>query len=714
MVKRSVVQRDFSLGELREEFLERDDLPLRQQSLRRARNISLLPTGGFETRPGTSFFRSATVFVDGFAEIVRLSGESFMAAWQGTYLYVYDDEGVEVASFSAPWTYDVYWTLPYGDTLLIGSDAGIYTLRHVDGAWSLTLFQFDAPMAGRVRRPYWVFHSGVTITPSAETGTITVTASSGIFSAGRVNTTIRYGYRAINLTGYVSPTVMNGTVVTRLPPTYEITLDALADGLWLVGDVVNAATTQFSGQIVDRDVGTKKIWVLSLTEGIEPTTGEDISCSEATAEITGVTTSTPKASTLWDEALINHFRGYPQTAAIVSGRLVLAGFKDAPNVIAISSARLINDFEVGTDDDDGIVRAIGGIRIAHVITAGDLLIMSDQGTYVASVRDAPMTPGSFNPVLVDSRPVSPLVKPAVVRDMALFVEGSTGRLAVAIQSGNIYLKWGVRVVSDLHAHLFTGITHICPPARTDRMPRVLVLRSDGTITAGTWSDDLETIGFVQWDTPNGFYKFAAPCFGRQYLIVRRHFGPPAPGGQDLFFLECFRDTMLLDSTVRSFFPRANGTIPHLAGQAVTVYQNRFFLHGQPVDVNGAVQIEAGAEDFPVSSGGEQPQIGLPFPSEASVWPVEMLDAPHVGLKRVRATRFGVSVQDAIRFEMRCNRHSRTVGGYSFGDDLSEPAPLSERIFTAPVTGRPPHHDLGVVRSDPGPWRVLAMTQEVTD
>jgi len=708
VAKRSIVQRDFSLGELREEFLERDDLELRQRSLRRARNISLLPTGGFKSRPGTSHFITGDSLVpDGFAQVKLADGTQFMAVWSAFSLTIRDSTGATVATLTPPWAYEVYWTLPYSGTLVIGCDAGIFVIKRPVATWSIVAFDFDWPSFGDQRQPYWAFNPGVTLTPSGTTGAITLTASAAVFTAQHVNTVVRYGYREILISTYSSPTSVTGIVRTQLPPTYEITLDVFDVGLWQVGDTVNAATSLFSGVIVQSDQGTKKVWVLALSIMNGPQVGEEISCSQGTAEVSTVTTSTPKASTIWDEALISTAHGYPKAAAFASGRLVLASFRDAPGVVAASSTRAVTDFRAGADDDDAIVRGLEGVRIAHLAVTGDLLVLSDVGTYVVPLRDAVLTPANFNPLLIDKRGAKPTVKPAVVSDAVLFAEAGGGRLAAAFQSGNIYLKWGVRTVSDLHKHLFQNIIRICPPSPNDDDPRVLVVRGDGKITAATWSEDLDSIGFVEWET-RGDFIFADVCFSAQFVAVLREID-----GDNVRFIERVDPAMMLDCVRGSYFPRDPGAATHLAGEAVTVYQDRFFLADLPVAPDGSIAIDG--DEFPVTGGSSSvPQIGFPFTSEAAAWPVEMMDAPYVGLKRVRATKFGVSVQGSIHFDMRCNAKSRTVGAYSFGDDLTQAPPVSERIFMAPVTGRPAHHDLAVIRNDPGPWQVLAMTQEVTD
>ena len=55
--KQTVMQRAFTFMELREDFLERDDVDIRAQSLKGALNMKVLQTGAAEARPGTHFVR---------------------------------------------------------------------------------------------------------------------------------------------------------------------------------------------------------------------------------------------------------------------------------------------------------------------------------------------------------------------------------------------------------------------------------------------------------------------------------------------------------------------------------------------------------------------------------------------------------------------------------------------------------------------------------
>jgi hypothetical protein len=104
-------------------------------------------------------------------------------------------------------------------------------------------------------------------------------------------------------------------------------------------------------------------------------------------------------------------------------------------------------------------------------------------------------------------------------------------------------------------------------------------------------------------------------------------------------------------------------------------------------------------------------VGANFVSSALMWPEEVIDSGRNGMFEAKVIRFGVSVQDTRSLQIRTNRTTRTMGAYSFGDDLSVPPPLQTRRYRVPVFGTRTHPDLEVIKHEPGPWRILAAIQE---
>lgn len=115
----------------------------------------------------------------------------------------------------------------------------------------------------------------------------------------------------------------------------------------------------------------------------------------------------------------------------------------------------------------------------------------------------------------------------------------------------------------------------------------------------------------------------------------------------------------------------------------------------------------GGEDIPANA-----YAGFNFVSSIMPWPVEVVDAPRAGLLKARVIRGAVSVLSSGSFSIRANNTTKTVGGYSWGDDLEIAPPLETRVFRFSVVGRRDHPEIEFIKSLPGAFEVMAITQEV--
>jgi hypothetical protein len=721
-IKQTVTQRNMSMMEIREDFLEADDLELRMASLRGAKNMRALATRVVECRPGT-FYRRTLDDADDVIEIRPASGVAFGIIINDTSLDVIDTRARVVhTEASVPWSDATgVWVEPFRDKTIIGGAWGLYTLTYASGAWSFAPFEFSTAAGAELAQPYWAYEQSATIQPSARTGSITLTASAAIWTSGYVGLRIRYGSREVLITDFISSTVMRGDVVSTLPPTFDIVLNSASD--FRVGDAVIGVDTNFQGLVVAVSSLTITVVTTAFFDG--PDVSEKLTSPTGSAIVSSVTEVSPAASPVWDEPLMSSVRGYPQSAAAVSGRFVLLDFPLIPDLVATSSARSIFDWEVGLDDDDAIVRQVGdnAPRFLHAVNAGDLLLFSDRGCYYLPTRDnGVLTPSNFNLVRFDQRAASP-IKPVAVDDGVVFVEASGESIAAALLDGNVYLKWSVRALTTFHNQLIHTPKKLCGPALSSAAAEkyLFVVNGDGTLAAVSWNESLggEQVGFAPWDTDGDFIN-VTPLFGAYWCIVDREID-----GVTTRFLEEFSDEAFLDCAVLASAPSqfdtlsanndtfdANGdtltvlepVAQHLAGNDVQYGGEDFYAGTFTVNSDGSV---AGEPDL----YGEW-QIGLGFQSIVSPWPMELLNSERLGMVTVRVIRFGVSVQATSQFTIMCNGNSRSIGGYAFGDDLSERPPLRTQIYRMPVMGRRDHPELAIIKDKPGRFRILAMTQEV--
>lgn len=224
-------------GELSARVDGRADLPQYNLGLKQCRNMIVLPSGGVTRRPGTIFVEDVRGGdTDGISSariidfVVSEDQPYIVILWNNTVSGLTEIRVIN-ANTLAVQTLTSYVTLDYSDEELRSIQyvqSGDLMVMVVDGREPVTLWRTSAgffvdeyltglyPKAGalHLRPPYELnAQSSLTMTPSATTGAITITASSAYFTAGHVGSFVRIyagasqGYAII--TGYVSPTVVN-------------------------------------------------------------------------------------------------------------------------------------------------------------------------------------------------------------------------------------------------------------------------------------------------------------------------------------------------------------------------------------------------------------------------------------------------------------------------------------------------------------------------
>jgi len=692
LAKQTITQRSFMLGEPREEFLEADDLEVRMASCREARNVRIKATRTIDQKLG-SRFKEVLASDAPHYEVRPVPEELYLVRIESGSVTVLDADLATVftdtVTLGDP---DLVWVQGFRKKVIIGCPTGMWTLTY-GTPWTMTAFAFSDAPGGETAQPYWSFETGITMQPSALTGSITLTASAAFFTSAYVGIKVRYATREILITAYTSPTQVTGTVVNRLPPTYRITLGSTSD--FRVGDVVVGNDTDFKGQIVA--IAGSQIDVVTLEFLDGPDVGEDLSTSSASSAVSAKTTVTPAATNIWDEPLISPVRGYPGSASGANGRLALCDFAEAQDVVVLSSTRDVTDFLVGDADDDAIARACGNNspRFLHVVDAGDLILLSDTGIYVVELQgNAVLSPSTFVTKFVDGRGAS-AVNPVRVDDGVVFVEASGLSLAVVQLSGNIYLKWSVRTITNFHSHLIKSPVALSGPPLVSSLPEkyLMAVNADGTMAVMSWVDgfDAENIGFVQWET-DGDYKRVFPAFGSYWAVTQR-----SVGGSNEYLLEQFTDAVLVDCAV----PLDDGFEAEFEGQSLHVCGDGWY--SGTATVTAGLEIEGSFPDGAVA--------GWNYTSSIMPWPQEQIQHPKAGILAARVIRVGVSVLHTGPLSIRCNSITQNFGGYSFGDDLSATVNRT-KMYKTSVIGRRDHPEIEIIKAFPGTFQILAVTQEV--
>ena len=337
MTRITDIKTTFTAGEVSPELLGRGDLRAYDNGALALRNVFIRPTGGVTRRFGLGY-------IDTAAGNGKLIAFEFNA--EQTALLVITDEqidiysgGVKEATLSTPWTEaqipQLAWTQSADTLLLVHPDVHPQKLvRSGLGVWSLEDWNFYVE-DGTTFQPYYKFADGqVTLTASALTGNITLTASEAVFQQDHENTILRVQGVDVLITDYDSPTVISGTVIPRKDPE--------------TGTYYNLTTT-------DPDID-------------------------------------------WFEQAFSPVRGYPVTVAFHQDRLVIGGSKDLPNRMWFSKSGDLMNFDLGEGlDDEAIefsilsdqvnaIRAVFSSRHLQVFTSGAEWMVTGNPLTPASVQ----------------------------------------------------------------------------------------------------------------------------------------------------------------------------------------------------------------------------------------------------------------------------------------------------------------------------------------
>ncbi|NQU61008.1 MAG: hypothetical protein HQ512_07745 [Rhodospirillales bacterium] len=212
----------FTSGEISPRLLGRGDLSAYENGAAKLRNVFIQPTGGVNRRQGFRYTDTAK----GQGRLV-----AFEFNTEQVYLLVFTDlfvdayrDGVKVASFATPWTEaqikQLVWVQSADTLLVVHPDIAPKKItRTSDSNWTVTDWSF-IEKDGRIYQPHHKFaDDDITMTPSATTGTITLTASVDVFVAGHVGVRFRLENKEVEITTYTSATQAQALVKETLVST---------------------------------------------------------------------------------------------------------------------------------------------------------------------------------------------------------------------------------------------------------------------------------------------------------------------------------------------------------------------------------------------------------------------------------------------------------------------------------------------------------------
>lgn len=518
MARRRRFQNALSAGEVGPEFLQRAEEELQNESAKQLLNVIVTNAGGVRRRPGTRPRKKYSAAATRRVEVFDLVGNEIrQLVLSNGLVEIYTTAGVLEDDLVAPWT-----ASDVPSIVIVNGDNKFYffgdfapqELVYNDGTWTIGNLTFDTSIGSTISQPYWRFSEtkGITLTPSAVTGSITLTASDDLFVPGHVGTRFRYVSACeMEITAVTNATTATATVIRTLYPTIDVTVASSAG--FQVGEVVTGDTSNVEGIVSSIPDGTSLIVIL-LTGYTPFTDTEKLNGPAASTTVSGTpSATTPGASVVWDEQMISSVRGYPRCGCLHRNRLFMGGFPQAPNAVAASAIGFENDFDLGqAEDADAFIEALGddqNAEILHMISAEQLVILTDRSCYyVPESEQAPITPQrvSFNRISPDG---SSSVRPLLTPEGIVFVDNAK-RLLIIGATGSVRASWAVSELSLFSTHLLTDpVLLTYADGLSNRSERyILVLNSDTTVAALAYRRGAEQVGVSKW-TPAAGYAWSS-------------------------------------------------------------------------------------------------------------------------------------------------------------------------------------------------------------
>ena len=236
---------NFATGELDPLLRARVDLAAYNNALAKATNVLIQPQGGLRRRPGTKhIFELPNSSTPSAANGVRLVSfqfsvsDSYMLCFTHNRMHVIKNGVVQAningtgnsyltTTIASDIVDDMCWVQSADTLIVVHPDLQpVRITRTSDTAWTATTITFDS--IPKYAYTQTITNPAATLTPSAVSGNVTLTAGSAVFSAGNVNQYINVTTQGrARIVEYVSTTVVKA--ITEYP---FFDTAAVASGGW--------------------------------------------------------------------------------------------------------------------------------------------------------------------------------------------------------------------------------------------------------------------------------------------------------------------------------------------------------------------------------------------------------------------------------------------------------------------------------------------------
>lgn len=492
--------------------------------------------------------------------------QRYILAFGDQRLEIFDINGVPLQTLTGcPWRLAQVDELTFslaGDVMVITNIAPTKLLRRTSATtFELATFVFDqSPTGDRIYQPYFKFAlPGVTLTPSAATGSITLTASGiegwGGFTAGHIGQRLRVYDGEVEITAVTDSTHASGLVKKPLQGSLDLDPFRTQRGSTVVEvthafhGLASGATVTFSGAtdvgripgnyfdgpktitVIDENRYSINLAPLSFTvredadyDGVnENTTWTAARDSDdgGGPSVKFAVGGTPTRN--WLEPAINAVRGYPSCSCFHEGRLWLCGTPSQPDARFGSKALYPFNFDVGTALDGDSVQVAGDTedmsRVKHVISNGELQVFTALREAVfTQATGVPITPSNARSKNQSNAGVG-YVQPVIFDGATLFVQ-ENGLSVSELAYSDREAAYLAVPISTLAAHLIRRprMAAVSQGTTSRAEQFAYFVNEDGTIAVFHSLRTENIAGWGLWELGGGA-KARSACVAGDYLFL---------------------------------------------------------------------------------------------------------------------------------------------------------------------------------------------------
>lgn len=636
------IQNDFTSGEIDPKLRARTDISQYKSALTTARNVSIQPQGGAVRRDGTKYIAELDA---GAANAVRMVdfefsvSDSYMLVFTPGKMYVFKNgaqitninaSGNDYATVSALTSAiipEMNWVQSADTVIVVHED--LEPIKIVRGAtdadWTVSTITFD--FVPKYAFDFSTHQPTYTITPSAVSGNITLTASSvttdtGTAQAGSSNTITLKAASSYTVDDqpngmFIRITAGTGAGQSRHVDDYVAATKVLT--VYPAWTTTPDNTSQYSVKAFGTAMVDEYVVALNgfgrarITQYVSDTSVKayvEIPFFDTSAITSGNFETEHGYEDTWSST-----RGWPRSVVFHEGRLYFGGSKQRPSTIWGSRVSDFFNFDPGEALDDSAVEATldtGTFNAIVDMYAGrNLQVFTTGGEfYVPQTLDEPITPANLIVKAQTAFGMKPGLRVQNVDGATLFIQRQGKAIQEFVYSDTVQAYTSDKI-SLLSSHLLKTPEEMVVrvATSTDEGDRVMLVNGDdGSIACYTLLRSQNVIAPSEWTTDGEFINIGVDV-DDIYVVVKR-----TVNSSDVYYVEVFDPDTLLDcATVGGAASSVN--MPHLEAETVKVIRDGVVEPDQTVGASPSTVTFA-------SPATASHQVGLNFTPEMKTLPVE--------------------------------------------------------------------------------------------